>query len=409
MKSSAVVLVAVLLSLSAAAQEVVAIKAGRIIPIEGDELRGGVILIKEGRIEAVGKDVEIPWDARVIDASDRVVMPGLVEPHSSRGLEHPNESIPSVPFVSVFDAIDPVNTYFEDALRDGITSIFITPGNSTLIGGQALVVKPVGSTVEEMAVKTNVGLKMSLRPYGGRSRMAHIAELRKTLNDLRDELEEAKKKAEEAEDKEGEKKDPRDQVGLKKRALVDLLEGEIPAMIYCQTASDVVRAIALSKEFGFRIVPIIGVDGHKAASVLSEAKLPAVVDPTLVHWERDEETGEERSYPTPTILRDGGVKFALQSTSSTLGTRFLWYQAATAVRYGLTRQEALRAITLSPAEIIGMGDRVGSLEKGKDANLLILTGDPLDVRTWVDSVMVEGKVVYERSKDRTLEKIGAAR
>ena len=365
-----------------------------------------MILIKGGRIEAVGRAVEVPWDARVIDASDRVVMPGLVEPHSSRGLDRPNERAPSVPFVSVLYSIDPVNSYFEDALRDGVTSIFITPGNNTLFGGQPLIVKPIGSTVEEMTVKSDVGLKISLKPVGGRSRMAHIAELRKTLNDLKSELKEGEEAAKE---KEEEMKPARDRVGQKKRSLVDLLEGRIPAFVYCETASDVMRGIALAKEFGFRIVPILGRDGHKAAGLLAKAGLPAVVDPTLVHWEREEETGEERPYPTPTILRDGGVKFALQSTSSTLGTRFLWYQAALGVRHGLTRDEALRAVTLTPAEIIGIGDRVGSLEAGKDANLLILSGDPLDIRTWVDRVMIEGKTVYERSKDSSLEKVGATR
>jgi imidazolonepropionase-like amidohydrolase len=336
-------------------------------------------------------------------------MPGLIEPHSSRGLDRPNESFPNVPFVSVHDSIDPLNSYFEDALRDGVTSILITPGNSTQIGGQALIVKPVGETVEEMAVKDRVAIKMSLRPVGGRSRMAHIADLRKVFIDLQEELKEAKKAEAEKKEEEREKKAPREQVGEKKKALVDLMEKRIPAICYCETASDVMRAIDLSKEFGFRMIPVLGRDGHKAGELLAKAKLPAILDPTLVHWERDEETGEEKAYPTPTILRDHGVPIALQSTSSTLGTRFLWYQAARAVRHGLSREEALRAITLSPAEIIGIGDRVGSLEAGKDANLLILSGDPLDVRTWVDVVMIEGKVVYERSKDETLQKLGETR
>ncbi|MCZ6688689.1 MAG: amidohydrolase family protein [Planctomycetota bacterium] len=403
-------LAGVLVALASApvlSDEVVAIKAGRIIPIAGDEIRGGVIVIKDGRIEAIGKDVEIPWDARVIDAADRVVMPGLVEPHTSRGLDRPNERVPNVPFVSVFDSIDPRSSYFEDAVKDGVTTILITPGNDTLIGGQTMILKPWGSTVEEMAVKSDVGLKISLRPTGGRSRMSHIGELRKVLRDMKTELAETRKQ--EAEKKEEDRKTARDLVGDKKRALADLLEGRFPAFVYCQTASDVIRAVALAKEFGIRIIPVLGSDGYKAAEVLAKAKLPAIVDPRLIHWERDQETGEEIPHANPTVLRDAGINFALQSTSSTLGTRFLWFQAAKAVRHGLTREEALRAITLAPAQIIGIADRVGSLEKGKDANLLILTGDPLDIRTWVDTVMIEGEVVYERSKDKTLEKLEAVR
>jgi imidazolonepropionase-like amidohydrolase len=377
---------------TAMAEDVVAIKAGRIIPMSGDEIRDGVILVNNGRIEALGKDLEIPWDARVIDASDRVVMPGLFEAHSSQGLDRANENAPSVPFVSVYESVDPLSPYFADSLREGVTSILLIPGNSTLIGGKGMIVKPVGPTVEDMTVKLDVALKMSLRPMGGRSRMAHIAELRKTLRGIQEAM----------------KKDDKP-LDDKRKALGSLLEGTLPGVIYCENASDVMRGIALAKEFGIKMIPVLGRDGYKAADLLAKAGLPAVVDPTQLVWERDGETGVEVPHATPKVLADAGVKFALQVQSSTLGGRYLWYQAATAVRHGLPRDDALRAITLWPAEILGVADRVGSLEKGKDANLLVLTGDPLDVRTWVDVVMIEGEVVYERSKDETLKKVGGGK
>lgn len=404
-------LAALLLALPAApalAEEVVAIQAGKIIPIAGEEIENGTILIQDGRITAIGKDVEVPWDASVIDASDKVVMPGLIEPHSSLGLDQPNEAMPNVPFVSVFEAIDPFSSYFPDSLRNGVTSIHLLPGNDTLIGGQGMIVKPHGASVEDMTVQRNVGLKISLRPTRGRSRMAHISELRRTFEDMKRELEEKEKELEEkAKDGEEAPGTARDQLDIRRRALADLLDGALPAYVYCDNASDVLRAITLSKEHGYKMIPVLGQDGYKAAKLLAEAKLPAIVDPALVTWERDEETGQEMPHSTPTALKEAGVKFALQSTSSTLGDGYLWYQAARAVRSGLPREDALRAITLSAAEILGIADRVGSLEKGKEANLLVLSGDPLDIRTWVETVMIEGEVVYERSKDPTLSELGA--
>ena len=409
----ALAIVALLLTLPvgpAQAEDVVAIRAGKIIPIDGEEIRDGTILIKDGRIEAIGKDVEVPWDANVIDASDKVVMPGLIEAHSSRGLDRANESVPNVPFVSVFEAVDPLSSYFPDSLKQGVTSIFLIPGNDTLIGGQGMIVKPHGPTVEDMMVQLNVGLKISLRPTRGRSRMAHISELRRTLDGMRRELKEKEEELEEKA-KEGEEATgtARDQLDIRRRALADLLDGSLPAFVYCDNASDVIRAIALRDEYGFKMVPVLGRDGYKAAKLLAEAKLPAIVHPSIVTWERDEATGEEMPHSTPTAHEEAGVKFAIQSTGSTLGDQFLWYQAAKAVRNGLPREDALRSITLSPAEILGIDDRVGSLTEGKEANLLVLTGDPLDIRSWVDMVIIEGEVVYERSKDPTLAKLGAGK
>src|SRR5438067_10199061 len=168
------------------AQEQLATKGVRILAVSRAPIDGGVILIRDGKIEAVGKDVAIPSDYRVIDAKGKVVMPGFIEAHSSRGMDQANERNDNVPFLSVVDSIDPGQEYFEDCLRNGVTTVAIVPGNDTMIGGQAAIIKTAGTYVDEMIVKRHAGIKISLRPGTGRSRMSHLASLRKELDTARD-------------------------------------------------------------------------------------------------------------------------------------------------------------------------------------------------------------------------------
>src|SRR5579871_4113700 len=157
MRYSKFILVAFLAAASPiAAQDRVAIKGGRIMPGVGAPIDGGVILINKGKIEAVGKDVEIPAGVKVIDATGKTVIPGLVESHSTRGMDQTNETNPNVPFLSVVDAIDPSQDYFEECRRQGITTVAIVPGNNTMFGGQAAVVKTAGMYVDDMVVRKSL-------------------------------------------------------------------------------------------------------------------------------------------------------------------------------------------------------------------------------------------------------------
>lgn len=383
------ILVLGLLALGAAPEDsVVAIKGARVIPVSGPELDSATILIRGGRIEAVGRDVEIPFDARVIDGSKKVVIPGLVEAHTSRGTDRPNERLTSVPFVSTFDSINPVDPYYEDSLRQGITTLCVMPGNDTMIGGQGCVVRPTGLTVESMLLVKNVGMKISLRPRAGVSKMAHIAALRKELHEL----------AELAKDKKAEP-------DARREPMLRLQKGLMPAFVYCPTASDVHRAIELTENSGIKIKLVLGRDGWKAAAEIAKKGLEAILDPELEYWETDEDRHDEARRFGAEALAKAGVKIALQTDGQIHGTSYLWFQAATAVKNGLSRAEALRSITLAPAEILGLGSRLGSIEKGKDGTVVLLTGDPLDSQTWVDTVLIEGKVVYERSKDEKLKRV----
>src|SRR5437762_4954219 len=172
----------------APAQDQLAIKGGRILAVSRAPIDGGVILIRDGKIEAVGKDLTIPSDYRVLDATGKVVTPGFIEAHSSRGMDQANERNDNVPFLSVVDAIDPGQEYFEDCLRNGVTTVAVVPGNDTMIGGQAAVIKTAGGFVDQMIVKRQAGLKISLKPTANRSRMSHLVSLRKELDAARDSL-----------------------------------------------------------------------------------------------------------------------------------------------------------------------------------------------------------------------------
>jgi len=402
-----VVLAAMVLGAAARAQDTpvrqkVAVKAGRIITVSGADIEQGVILIEDGRIKQVGKSIDIPWDANVIDASDKVVMPGFVEAHTFQGISTANEQVLEVPFVSTFDAIDPRSTFMEDSLRDGVTTMLVLPGNDTVLGGTGCVIKPCGKMVDDMVVRNYTGMKLSLQPRWDSSRMAHIERLRKYLAGLQDYLQDYQQRKADAQEQ---KKPFDEELDPKKKPVMDLLDGKLRAFVYCPRASDVVKAFELSDELKFKITPVLGPDCYKAAAFLAKRGVPVILDSQLIVWETNEDTHTEEMKVVPKIMADAGVQFALQRAPSVYGSRYFWFQAAQAVAYGASREEALKSITLYPAQIIGLADRVGSIDAGKDANLLILTGDPLDAQTWVDRVLIEGNVVYERAKDVRLKKL----
>ena len=406
MRGAAVLLALVVSTTLGAKDDVVVVKAGRIITVSGAEIEGGAILIRGGRIEAVGqeKDIQVPWDAKVIDASKKTVMPGWIEAHTFRGVDRPNENMPSVPFVSTFDSINPVDPYFEDALRQGVTSLFVLPGNQTMIGGQGCVLRPVGLTTEAMTVVKNHALKVSLAPRQGLSRMAHVAALRRELDEMVQYLKDLAEKKAEVPTGTG-SKDGAPEMDVKKETMARFLEGKLTAFVYCPGPQDVLKAIELSKQYKFRMKLVVGRDCWKAADAIAKEKLDVVLPADMAYWETDAEKHQEVLRVAPALFHKAGVKFAFQTDASSLGTNYHWYQAAVAVKHGVPREVAIRASTLHAAEILDLADRFGSIEKGKLANLVVLTGDPLDAMTWVDQVLVEGAIVYEREKDEKLKRV----
>lgn len=433
----------------ASGDEVLAIKGGKILPVSGPPIEGGAIVIRNGKIEALGKDIAIPADAKVLEAGGKVIIPGLIDVHSSRGMDQTNENNPIVPFLSVVDAIDPSQDYFEECRRQGITTAAIVPGNNTIFGGQAAIVRTAGQFLNEMLIQRDFGMKISLRPTGDRNRMGQVAAIRRELDAAREALTERGRTSQaqpptpegkggngsgpgpladgDAEDTQQRRPRPGggDQPGqetnpdaaLVRAALAKLLKGEQIAFIYCELPMDVPQAVRLVKEYKLRGVLVLGPACHKAVKQVAASGLPVILDPTLVLWETDPRTGEEKQIVLPKLYRDAGVAVTFQVTPPQaagggrgggsqplmLGSNYLWFQAATALKYGMPYDEALRAITLRPAEVLGIADSRGSLEPGKAADLVILSGDPLKLDTWVETTISDGRVVYERQNDRKIK------
>jgi imidazolonepropionase-like amidohydrolase len=432
-----------LLGLSIAAAKLqadgpLAIQGAKIIPIVGEPIAMGTILIRDGKIEAVGKDIAIPGEAKVIDATGKVVMPGFVDAHNAGAMTSANERNELVPFLSVVDSIDPISPFFDECRRNGITSSAVVPGNSTLIGGQAAIVKTAGQYVNDMLLKREAGLKISLRPASG-NRMSQLAKLRKELDKAKksiekeakgekpDSPEEPKKEGDDAakptEKPEGGPEEPKDgsassqpesggdaasqAAGLE--ALKKAIKGEQPVYIYCETGMDVTSAIQLISDYGLKPIFVLGPSCYKAVDLLAKRNETVILDPSLVFWETNQRTREDKKIIVPQLYRDAKVPFLFQTEGfgarTSLGSSYFWFQAATAVKYGMPEKEALEALTIAPAKRIGIEKLVGSIEVGKDADLVILTGEPLNISTWVDQTIIDGKVVYERSKDEKIKRL----
>lgn len=384
----------------AAAQDQIAVRGARIYTVAGDTIENGTILIEGGKITAVGTDLRIPTRARVIDAAGKVVIPGIVDVHSSSGMDAANEDNPEVPYVTVLDAIDPNHQFFKESLRNGVTTIAVIPGNNTMISGQGAIVKPGEAMVDDMVLVRSAGLKISLRPTGARSRMSQLSAIRDSLTDAKDAME----------DEEDPAPNQNPQLQLRRAALARLLNQELTAFIYCERAMDVRPAIDLTEDFGLRTILVLGRDGYKAADLIAESGLPVVLDAQLVFWEYDARTDEDTLITVPRFFHEAGVKPVFQvtggaATGSLIGANFHWYQAATNVKYGAPASEALESITLRAARALGVEEFVGSIEPGKEADLVILSGEPFDLNTWVETVLVNGQVAYERANDRTIQNL----
>lgn len=398
--------VALLAAVPATCQDLVAVKAGTLLPITGPAITDGVVLMQNGRITKVAKasEVEIPWAAKVIDASGKVVLPTWVVAHSQAGQRGFNENMQNVPWLTVGDAIDPAAIYFEDCLRNGVGTIHVMPGNQTLMAGFGMVVRPFGRTVEDMAVASNTGIKMSLFAQGG-GRLQQIRKLRRALADVREYLADFdRRKAEFDKEKAAgaiaADKTWTEEIDRTKKGAVDLIQKKVKGWLYVPSFAEVDEALRLAQELDLQIV--LGNNIDEAIPLIAKFGKPVVLDDTLEYFEADEETQKETKYCTAKMLADAGVAFVL-----TLGqsgpTSYPWWQLGTCVRNGVDRQVALEALTLGPAKLLGLQDQVGSLSEGKLGNLQVLSGDPLLATSWVETVVLEGQVVYEREKDPRLQ------
>ena len=387
----------------------IAIKDGKIFTITKGVIDKGTVLVEDGKIKAVGKNVKIPKGAEVIDASGKVVMPGLVEAHCHIGIweetigwagSDGNEATePATPHMRAIDAIkaNADEGGLEAALKAGITTAQVLPGSANVIGGWGVVIKTTPRVVvDDMVLLHPSGMKVA---FGENPRRVYGVEQKKMPSTrmgvagiLRDWLQKTKNYIEKKERfKDEPEKMP--EVDVKLEALEPVLRGEIPLRAHAHRADDIATAVRIAEEFGVKISWEHATEGHRIAEWIAEKGIPAVWGPSLTargKWEM-----RELDFSTPKTLHDAGVKFAIQTDALGQPIGFLPLCAGLAVKHGLPYDAALKAITITPAEIIGVADRVGSIEKGKDADLRILDGDPLELRTKVEMVLIDGEIVYK--------------
>jgi imidazolonepropionase-like amidohydrolase len=385
----------------------VAITGGRVVPITGEPVDGGTVLIADGKIVAVGRDVSVPGDAQVIDAAGGWVLPGFVEAHGHVGVHEEGEgwagndtnemTEPVTAQVRALDAINPADIGFRDAISGGILAVNVNPGSGNPIGGQTAALKCWGRTVDEMLLKAPAGLKSALgenpkRVYGEQkktpsTRLGTAAVIRGALIDAANYLQRI-----EAEERkpEGERK-PVDR-DLKLEALGKVLRREIPWRQHCHRADDIATGLRIAEEFGYRLVIDHGTEAHLLADILAARDIPVIIGPLLTS--RSKVELRNRSLANPGKLAAAGVTIAITTDHPVVPIHFLAYQAGLAVKHGLDRDAALQALTINPARIVGVDDRVGSIEPGKDADVVIWSGDPLDVPSRVERAFVDGVEIY---------------
>ncbi|MGP3959027.1 amidohydrolase [Nonomuraea sp. 3N208] len=388
-----------------------AITGGYVVPIGSAPIDGGVVLIADGRIADVGADVRIPDGFQVVDAAGGWVLPGFVEAHGHLGVHEEAEgwagsdtnemTDPNGARLRALDAINPADLAFADALSGGVTTVVIKPGSGNPIGGQTVAVKCWGRTVDEMLIKEPVSVKSALgenpkRVYGDQkklpsTRQGVAAVIRDAFMKAQDYR--ARKAAAADEGK------PFDRDGTLE-VLVRVLDGELPWCQHTHRADDIATALRLAAEFGYRLVINHGTEGHLLADTLADRNVPVIIGPLFTS--RSKVELRQRSLRNPGILARAGVELAITTDHPVVPIHFLVHQATLAVKDGLDRDAALRSITVNPARIMGIDDRVGALRPGLDGDVVIWSGDPLDVMSRALRVFISGREVYSYTADEPI-------
>ncbi len=401
------------------AQSVVAITGGRLLTVTHGVVENGTVLIEDGKITAVGPGLRVPRGAQVIDARGKVVMPGMFDAMDRLGLvEIPAEQVtvdsteytdPIHSDLRVVDALNPRSELLRVARAEGITNAVSAPAEGNLIAGQSAVIQLEGETVEQMVVKSPAALHISLgetskQTYGLKgkppdTRMGEIAMVRQSflraLNYRARQEAYAKRKAQGKAESEPEGEEGGERRGppardLKMEALVAALDGKLPVVASAHRVSDIEAALRLAEEFNLKLILTHATAAWRIADKLAARRVPVLVGPVQQEPSRMELL--DARLENAALLHKAGVPIAFQTWADT-HVRDLPLEVEYAVGYGLPEDAALAAVTINPARFFGVDDRLGSLEVGKQANLVVLDGMPFHVKTHVVKELINGKVV----------------
>ena len=374
----------------------IALTNGRLYTIDNGIIEQGTILLDGAKIAAVGTDVAIPADAQVIDVEGRIVTPGFIDAHTHIGIDEEihqpigddcNEMTePNTAELRAMDAINYRYLSFQDAVKAGITTVMITPGSANVFGGLVAVMKTAGRTYKEMLLNGEAGLKMAFgenpkRVYGEKdktpsTRMATMAIARQGFYEAKEYL----KKSEE--DRE---------FSLQTEHIAKALDGGIPVRAHAHRADDIMTAIRLRDEFHLDLVVEHCTDGHLIVDELKEAGVPVAVGPSLSNRAKVEM--ENVTFRTPGVLASAGIDVAIITDAPCTPIQYLPICAGMAMREGMTEEDAFKALTIVPAKILKVDDRLGSLTVGKDADVVVWNNHPMEIMGRPEMVFVNGKQI----------------
>lgn len=383
----------------------IAIKNVTIHTMAEDEIiKNGVILIDNGKICNLGSNIAIPENIEIIDGKNGFLMPGIIDAHCHIGMwedglgfegSDGNETTdPVTPHLRAIDAINPVDKCFQEALEAGITTVATGPGSANVIGGTFATMKTYGKTIDDMVINECTAMKSAFgenpkRVYSGKkvtpsTRMATAAILRENLIKAKNYVE--KQEA----FKNGNAKAP--DFDMKLEALAKVIRKEIPLKSHAHRADDILTAIRIAREFDLDLSLEHCTEGHLITESLKDEHIKSIIiGPSLS--DRSKVELKNLTFKTPMILNKAGIKVSIMTDHPVIPLQYISLCAALAAREGMDEEEALRSITINPARAINADHRVGSIEIGKDADIIIYNGHPFDLRNTVKLVMIDGKVV----------------
>jgi imidazolonepropionase-like amidohydrolase len=402
-----------------------AITHAKIFTLAGAPIDDGILVIRDGKITAVGTNVDVPAGAQVIDGKGLQVYPGLFDPVTQIGLSETAAVSATVdttetglfnPDVVAAEAVLPSSDHIPVTRAAGITQVLAVPasggfdsrGSTNILGGQASAIHLAGWTINDMLIKKSVAMVLDWPKIETRSfdfatftrKTKPFAEAKqeydKQVNELSDWLDNARHYAQ-AWGHGGPAEYQRD---LKLEALVPVVRGELPVLVFAQRARDIRSAVEFCDKQKLKMILAGGAEAYKVKELLRSKNIPIVLQPTLT-LPLDEDDPYDRSLTQPAELAEARVKFAFGSFDNSFARR-LGQQAANAVAYGLPYQEALKAVTLYPAQIFGLADQVGTLESGKIANVIVTNGDPLEITTDVRYLFIKGQLTSTDNRHKAL-------